>query len=68
MLDDTQDDELIRQAAVRHSVPPDVIGQLLALAPRFENINILSIKAELGRAVEGILDKADPEKDGGAKG
>lgn len=68
MPGDTQDDELIRQAAGRHSVPPDVISQLLALAPGFENINIYGMKAELSRAVEGILDKASPQKDGGAKG
>lgn len=68
MPDDIQNDELIRQAAVRHSVAPDVITQLLALAPRFENINIYGMKAELSRAVEGILDQAAPAKDGGAQG
>lgn len=68
MLNDTQDDELIRRAAARYSVPPNVVSQLLALAPKFENINIYGMKAELSRAVESILDKADPAKDGGAKG
>lgn len=68
MPDDIQNDELIRQAAVRHSVARDVITQLLALAPRFENINIYGMKAELSRAVEGILDQAAPAKDGGAQG
>ncbi|MGJ7558512.1 hypothetical protein ACSFBI_31440 [Variovorax sp. RB3P1] len=67
MLDGTQDDELIRQAAVRHSVAPDIISELLALASKFENVNIYGAKVEFTRAVERILDGANAKKDNGAK-
>lgn len=59
MLDGAQDDELIRKVAARHSVAPELLTELLALAPRFENFNIYGAKAEFTRAVEQVLDKVD---------
>lgn len=59
MRDDTQDDELIRQAAACRSVPPDVISQLLALAPRFENINIYGMKPTAIESVSNDLNTSD---------
>lgn len=68
MLDGAQDDELIRNVAVRHSVAPEVLAELLALAPRFENFNIYGAKVDFTRAVEQILDKVDQhQKDGGKR-
>lgn len=66
MLDGTQDDELIRQAAIRHSVAPELLAELLALAPRFENMNIYGAKVEFTRAVERILDRTDATQSNGA--
>lgn len=68
MVEGSQNDELIREAAVRHSVDPDVIGQLLASAPKFENLNIYGVKAEFTRTVERILDEACATKENGGKG
>lgn len=68
MQEGTQDDELIRQAALRHSVDPSVIGQLLALAPDFENLNIYGMKVEFTRRVAQILDGASAAKDNGDRG
>lgn len=67
MLDGTQDDELIRKAAIRHSVAPELLAELLALAPRFENFNIYGAKVEFARAVEQILDGADVVQKNGSK-
>lgn len=58
MLEGTQEDELIRRAAARHSVAPELLAELLALAPKFENFNIYGVKAEFTRAVEKILDQS----------
>ncbi|WP_457953670.1 hypothetical protein [Achromobacter xylosoxidans] len=57
MLDGTQTDELIRKVAARHSVAPELLAELLALAPRFENFNVYGAKVEFTRAVEQILNK-----------
>ena len=67
MLDGTQDYELIRQAAVPHSVSRALLHHLLALAPRFENLNIHGVKAEFTRSVELILDGIGEAKNNGAK-
>jgi len=66
MEKNTQDDELIRQAALHNSVAPEVISELLALAPQFENMTIWGAKAELSRAVVRILDAASATKENGA--
>ncbi|MDP3288258.1 MAG: hypothetical protein Q8M64_08110, partial [Methyloversatilis sp.] len=58
MLDGTEHDELIRQAAMRHSVAPEILSHLLALAPKFENLNIYGAKVDFTRTVERILDGA----------
>lgn len=67
MLEGPQDDELIRQAAIRHSVAPELLIELLALAPKFENFNIYGSKIEFTRAVERILDEADEVQNNGSK-
>lgn len=59
MLNGAQEDELIRKIAARHSVAPELLTELLALAPRFQNFNIYGTKVEFTRAVEQILDKVD---------
>jgi hypothetical protein len=56
MLDGTKDDELIRQAAIHHSVEPEILSRLLALAPEFENFNIYGAKSGFTREVARILD------------
>ena len=67
MLDGAQDDELIRKVAACHSVAPELLTELLALAPRFENFNIYGAKAEFTRAVEQVLDKVDGTQKAGVK-
>lgn len=67
MLDGTQDDELICKVAHRHSVTPELLTELLALAPKFENFNIHGVKAEFTRTVEQILDGFEGVQNNGAK-
>lgn len=67
MLDGAQDDELIRKVAARHCVAPELLTELLALAPRFENFNIYGAKVEFTRAVEQILDRVGGAQQNGVK-
>lgn len=64
MADSLQDDELLRQASLRHSVSPDLIAELLALAPKFENLSAYGAKVDFSRSVEHILDAAVREGSG----
>lgn len=66
MEDSTHDDELLHQASLRHSVSPDLMAELLALAPKFENLSAYGAKADFSRSVGHILDAAVREG-GGAK-
>lgn len=59
MPDGIKDNELIRQAAILHSVEPEILSRLLALAPEFENFNIRGVRSEFTRAVERILDRVE---------
>ncbi len=64
MVDSSHDDELLHQAALRHSVSPDLIAELLALAPKFENLSAYGAKVDFSRSVERILDAAVREGSG----
>jgi hypothetical protein len=64
MVDSSQDDELIHKASLRHSVSPDLIAELLALAPKFENLSAYGAKVDFSRSVERILDAAVSEENG----
>lgn len=67
MLDEAQNDELIRQTAIRHSVAPELLNELLALAPEFENFDIYGVKTEFTRAVARILDGVEAARRNDAK-
>lgn len=67
MNDDTTDEELIRQAATRYGIAPELLTRLLGLSTRFENFNIHGAKADFTRAVEHILDSAEAGRADGSK-
>lgn len=64
MVDNTQYDELLNKASLRHTVPPELIAELLALAPKFENLSAYGAKVEFSRCVKDILDAAVREGSG----
>ncbi|WP_186132740.1 hypothetical protein [Burkholderia gladioli] len=64
MVDSSQDDELLHQASFRNLVPSDLIAELLALAPKFENLSAYGAKVNFSRAVAHILDAAVNEGSG----
>lgn len=64
MVNSSQDDELLHKASLRHSVSPDLIAELLALAPKFENLSAHGAKADFSRSVGHILDTAASEENG----
>lgn len=68
MKKNIQNDEIISQVALRHSVNSEVLIDLLSLAPDFENLNLHGMKADFSRRVEQILDEANDTKDNGDLG
>jgi hypothetical protein len=62
MLDGPQEEKLVNETAILHSVSPELLNELLALAPKFENFNIYGVKAEFSRVVAEILDRSTSDK------
>lgn len=58
MTNGQDDAELIRTAAARVGVPPEVLTLLLALEDSFQNFSVFGAKAEFTRQITAILDDA----------
>ncbi|RAS14244.1 hypothetical protein DFO50_11159 [Microvirgula sp. AG722] len=67
MVDSSQDDELLHLASLRHSVSPDLMAELMALAPNFENLSAYGAKVNFSRSVSSILDAAAAREGSGTK-
>lgn len=65
MPEGTQELEIARKAALQQHIDPDILIELLALAPKFENFHVYGAKAQFTHAVAEILDRhAERQPDG----